>query len=559
PLMAQVRLGAAGMRPLSNIVDATNYVLLEMGQPLHPFDLATLAGPGIVVRRASEAEVLTTLDGTERKLGAEDLLIADTERGVAIAGIMGGAETEVSAGTADVLLESAHFSPLGVLRTARRLGLRTEASVRFERGADPEAVAPAAARAARLIAEWSGGTVLAGEVDAGSVPERRSLDVRPSRAELLIGTPLRSQDIREALGRLRLPSREHAEVVTVEVPGYRFDLEREADLIEEVARVRGYMDLPSTLPGIRQAGGLSAEQRVARRMRDALVRAGMFEARSTSFVSDRDLSIFEDARRDGLRVANPISEEDARLRTALLPGLLAAARRNLAHRNPSARLFEVGHVFLPGPVEAERVAIVLAGSVAEEWSGERRGFDVLDAKGVLEILMQVLGLATWSTGEAPGAPYHPGRSAAVLLDGEPIGALGEIHPGVAEALDLPGRVAAFELDARALIEGARTAIQTTEPSRLPPVHRDLAFVVDAGTPAGEVRAAVVEAAGGLLDRIALFDVFEGDPLPPGKKSLAFSLDFRATDRTLTDDEVEPLVAGISSALASRFGAELRTG
>ncbi|HEX9824520.1 MAG TPA: phenylalanine--tRNA ligase subunit beta [Actinomycetota bacterium] len=561
PLHVQVRLTACGMRPLSNVVDATNYVLLEMGQPMHPFDLAKLRGPGIVVRRAAGGEVLVTLDEVERELTDEDLVIADTERGVAIAGIMGGGDTEVGEGTNDVLLESAHFQPTGVLRTARRLGLKTEASIRFERGIDPEGVAPAAARAARLIAAWSGGTVLSGEIGVGEVPSRRTVSVRPSRATLLLGVETTTADVTGAMARLRLPAREAGEVVDVEVPGSRVDLEIEADLIEEIGRMRGYANLPSTLPGVRQAGGLTAEQRGGRLLRDALVRAGLHEVWSLSFASERDLALFEDDRRSGVAIANPISEEERFLRSSLLPGLLRAAAVAASNRQ-SIRLFESGHVTRAGtdaPIEQDVVAALVTGPAGEGWPAERREHDYLDAKGALERLMAEVGVADWSVGDAPGAPYHPGRSAAVLLDGKPIGEIGELHPSVAHAYGLEGRVAVFELRTEPLVvrAGAPGALRSF--SRFPPARRDVAFLVDRPVPAGAVRDAIADAGAELLDRVVLFDVFEGDPLPEGKKSLAFTLDFRAPDRTLTDDEVSERVQAISERIAADFAGELRAG
>lgn len=559
PLHVQIRLGAAGMRPLSNVVDATNYALLELGHPLHPFDLAKLGGGGIVVRRAEEGERLTTLDDVERTLTAEDLLIADHERGVAIAGVMGSAPAEVGEGTKDVLLESAYFQPLEVLRTARRLGLRTEANVRFERGADPEAVPRAAARAARLIAEWSGGTVLAGEIDVGDAPARATVAMRPARASLLLGMDVTAADARAAFDRLRLPSREEGDAVLVEVPGYRVDLEREADLIEEVGRVHGYGEIPSTLPGVRQAGGLTRDQRAHRRMRDALAAVGLLEARSSTFSSARDLSLYADARAEGISVSNPVSEDEAFLRTGLLPGLLAAVRRNASYRNRTVRLFEAGHVFRTGPTEEDHVAALLAGAPEESWPGRRDEHDFLDAKGVVEALMGALGVAEWSLGESLGGPYHPGRSAAVLISGQTAGEIGELHPRVVEANDLTGRVAAFELRTEPLLAAAASVVSYNDVSRFPPVHRDLAFVVDRSVPAGQVRRALAEAAGELLEHAVLFDVYEGHPLPEGKVSLAFAVDLRAKDRTLTDDEAEERVAAIAARLAADFGAELRSG
>ncbi|HEV3475779.1 MAG TPA: phenylalanine--tRNA ligase subunit beta [Actinomycetota bacterium] len=559
PVRAQVRLAAAGMRPLSAVVDATNYVMLELGQPLHPFDLRRLAGPGIVVRPADDGERLVTLDGEERTLGPEDLVIADVEGAVAIAGVMGGGDSEVSAETTDVLIESAYFQPVGILRTARRLGLRTEASIRFERGADPEAVGPAAARAAALATSWAGGTVLAGAVDVGQVPPRKTVAVRPQRAAALLGTDLSAADVREALARLRLPASEEGDTVAVEVPSARVDLEREVDLIEEVARLSGYDHVPSTLPGVRQGGGLTAPQRLARRLRDLLAGVGLVETRSWSFASSGDLELFPG--RAGVPVANPVSEDEGHLRTSLLPGLLRAARRNVAHRRPSVRLFEIGATFeMNGDVtEEDRLVVLLTGPAAEEWPGEPRDQDFLDLKGVIEHLMAGLGIDDWTLGKPLDRPWHAARSAVLHLDEDPIGEVGELHAETAAAFDLTARVAAMEVRLEPFLAAASTLPALRDVSRFPPVHRDLAFVVGEDVPARDVRAALVDAAGALLDRVLLFDVFEGDPIPTGKKSLAFSVDFRAPDRTLTDQEADDLVNTISARLAKEVDAELRAG
>jgi phenylalanyl-tRNA synthetase beta chain len=560
PLQAQVRLSAAGMRPVSNVVDATNYVMLELGQPLHPFDLRRVAGSGIVVRRAEAGERLTTLDGVDRDLTNEDLLIADHERAVALAGLIGGGETEVSDQTDDVLLEAAHFEPRGIFRTSRRLGLRTEASIRFERGIDPERVETAAARAAALIVAWSGGRALSGVVDAGSTPPRRSVSVRPERASMLLGVPLTASEVREGLGRLRIPAADEEDGrVTAEVPGHRVDLEREVDLIEEVGRVTGYDRVPSSLPGVRQAGGLTAGQRIRREARNLLAGAGLFETQSYSFVSADDAAAFGDGP---VRVANPISDEDAFLRTSLLPGLLRAAGRNVALGRASVRLFEVGVVFgtaEPQPKEEERLTVLLTGPVSEGWPAEDRRQDFVDVKGVLEHLMFGLRVEGWSLGETPGSPWHPGRSASVLVAGEVAGRIGELSRAVTERYDLPGRVAVLEIGTGSLVAADGRPPTARDLSRFPPVRRDVAFVLGRDVPVGAVHHALAEVGGDLLDRAVLFDVFEGDPLPPGKKSLAFALDVRAPDRTLTDQEADQVVRAIAERIRADFGGDLRAG
>ncbi len=562
PIVAQARLTAAGMRPISAVVDATNYVLLELGHPLHPFDLQLLAGPGIVVRRAEDGERLVTLDGVDRKLTDEDLVIADLEKPVAVAGVMGSAVAEVSEQTSDVLLESAYFSPLGVLRTARRLGLRTEANMRFERGADPEAVPRAADRAAQLIAEWSGGTVVAGVIDGGEPPARRHVAVRPERASLLLGFEVSAPDIREAFGRLGIRAAQTDGVVDVEVPGYRVDLDREVDLIEEVVRVRGYEEVGASLPGVRQRGGEMESYAFRRRVRHALARAGVREAMSLSFANRDDLALMGVDPDAQLKVGNPLAADEGWMRPSLIPGLVRALARNRARQVPGAALFETGHVFTSDEApyrEWEQVAFAFNGSAGTWWGGHAREFDFYDAKGALELLMAGLGIKDWSLGEPAGAPFHPARSARVLIAGEPVGEIGELDPGALEPYDVPGRASAAWLPMDVLAEHATDLLTYAEIPRFPPVRRDLAFVVDASAGAEAVRAALVEAGGDLVGDVVLFDVFTGRPIPEGKKSFAFAVDFRAPDRTLTDDEADAVVTRIVDRLAKDFGAQLRTG
>lgn len=561
PIRVQARLTAMGMRPLSNVVDATNYVMLEIGQPLHPFDPALLEGGAVVVRRAVDGERLVTLDDVERVLTGDDLLIADRSKGIAIAGIFGSAAAEVSSSTSDVLLESAHFQPQGVLRTARRLGLRTEASTRFERGTDPEAVDRAGDRAARLIVEWSGGTVLAGSIDVGGPPEHRRAAMRPSRASRVLGYEVTTPDAADALSRLGMEVAAGDDSVEVVVPSYRWDLHIEEDMIEEVARIQGYGRVPETMPAVRQAGGLPASYSLRRRVREAMVRAGLREAWNYSFASAADLALMGQDWTQAVRVANPLTADQEFLRTSILPGLIGAVLHNTSRRITGAALFEVGRVFGPGsPVEErERVGLILAGATSSGHPGESRLMDFFDAKGAVEALLGALGVSDWSLGAPPPEPFHPGRAAVVLVGGEPAGVAGELHPRIAEAMDLPARTSLAELDLAALSAHAAETFVVREISRFPPVHRDLAFVIDVDVPAGAVAEALREAGGDLVDAIALFDAFTGDPIPAGKKNLAFSVDFRAPDRTLTDEEAEQAVAAIVARLRRDFGAEFRTG
>jgi len=557
PIAMQVRLSACGIRPISSVVDATNYVMLELGQPLHAFDLRDLAGPGIVVRRSEPAERLETLDGVEREL-VDDLLICDLEGPVAIAGVMGGASSEVGPETRDVLLESAYFEPRSVLRTSRRLQLLTEASVRFSRGADPEGVGPAAARAARLIREWTGAEVLADAIDIGGSPRRRRLELRPSRASAVLGYPVSASDAVTALGAIGITAiADDEERLLVEVPSFRPDVEREEDLIEEVVRVQGYDRLPSTVPASRGAGGEQDTYRTRRRLRELLVRAGLRDSASLTFASAADLELIPSG--EPVRVANPPSADEPFLRTSLLPRLLEAASRNLQRGARSVALSEVGHVFRIGePVdEREHLAIVLAGQVGEGLHAEDRPFDVFDAKGVVGLVLGGVGVA-WDLEPGADRPFHPGRSGSVRVGDRSVGIVGELHPADATRLDLAGRVALAELDVTALGIAADRSVAFRDVPRFPPVRRDLAFVVPEEVPAGAVRKLIEDAAGGgLLDRCSLFDVFRGGAIPEGRKSLAFALEFRAADRTLTDNEVEPVVAAIVDQARSKLGAELR--
>ncbi len=559
PLPVQARLTAAGMRPISAAIDATNYAMLEIGQPLHPFDLALLKGPGIVVRRAEEGEQLVTLDDVERTFTSDDLLICDVERAVALAGVMGGELAEVSSETTDILLESASFERGGIQRTRRRIGLSTEASMRFERGVDPEAVPRGADRAAQLMAEWCGGRVLTGAVDVGSTPSRRDVAMRVSRASALIGYEVTSGDALEVFERLGMASSEEDGVVTVEVPGYRVDIEREVDLIEEVVRVQGYERVGSTLPPVRQAGGVPTGYAFLERVRRSLARSGLREVKQLSFASDADLELTGD--RDAIRITNPLQADEGWMRTRLIPGLLRALRRNQYRQVRSVALFEVGSVFRmrgDDPEERPSAAFALWGLAEPGWYGSGRGYDFFDARGALEELMAELGVP-WSPGEPAGPPFHPGRSARVLVAGDQAGVVGEIDPKVAAAFDLPGRVAGAELEVEVLLRHAATGVRVSDVPRFPPVRRDLAFVVDASVPAGAVQAALEETAGELVGSCLLFDVFEGAPLRAGLKSLAFSVDFRAPDRTLGSEEADAAVAAIAERLARDFGAELRAG
>jgi phenylalanyl-tRNA synthetase beta chain len=562
PWWIKRRLLAAGMRPIANVVDVTNYVLLERGHPLHAFDLSTLDGRTIVVRRPKKGERLTTLDGVERKLERDDVAICDARRPVAVAGIMGGAGTDVSERTSEILLESAYFDSRRVSRTARRLGSRTEASVRFERGADVSAVPIAAARAAELLARLAGGVVARGAIDVYPRPAKtRRLRLRPARANALLGTEVAPGEMAEHLRAIGCSvTATSRTMIRVEPPTFRPDLVAEEDLVEEIARLRGYGRIPSTLPFGGEGGGLSRAQGLRRLARRVLLGAGLSEAQSLTLIPPRipDVLALPPSHpwRDVVRVANPLSEEESVLRPSLLPGLLMAASRNIAHGNTSVALFEIGTVFRPasGELPNERVeaAWVMCGPAPLGWHEPERSYDFYDGKGVLEALLSALGVDGWSVHPPTHAlpPWHGGRTAEVLLGGREVGLVGELQPSSLRDLGLTGRVVSGSIDLDASIRAAAEFRPQTI-SRFPAVRRDLAVVVDEGAASADVIAVVREAGGSLLESAELFDVYRGAPVAEGNISLAYALAFRDPGRTLTDAEVEPAFARIVEALQGR--------
>jgi phenylalanyl-tRNA synthetase beta chain len=406
------------------------------------------------------------------------------------------------------------------------------------------------------MTEWAGGEVLAGAIDVGAAPPRRRFELRASRASALLGYPVTAKDAATALGSIDVGATAIDEdVLEVEAPGFRPDLEVEVDAIEEIVRVHGYDRLPSTVPGVRGSGDEQDSYLLRRRVRALLVRSGLREAASLSFASPADIELM--GRGAAIAVSNPPSAEQPLLRTSLVPSLLAAVRRNLDLGARSVALFEVGHVFRVGePVdEREHAAAVLGGLVGEGLHAEDREHDILDVKGVVEFVLEGLRVE-WTLDVPAEPPLHPGRSGVVTVAGKHAGAFGELHPLDASRLGLVGRVAVAELDVSALAP-ERVAVAFRDVPRFPPVRRDLALVVPEDVPVGAVRAALIDAAGDLLDRCILFDVFRGGAIPEDRKSLAFALAFRAPDRTLTDEEIEPLVAAIVSRSRSEFGAQLR--
>jgi len=571
PMWLARRLESCGLRSISNVVDATNFVLLELGHPLHAFDLDKVAGHEIVVRAARPGEAMTTLDGQERKLDPDDLVIADRDRASALAGVMGGGDSEISAGTTRVLVESAWFDPAGVRRTAKRHGLHTEASHRFERGADPGMLLPALDRCAALVAELSGGAVRKGVVDAHPRRHRPvQVPLAWSRPAEVLGMPVSRKEARRILGALGFEERKAGPKGAVfKVPSWRPDVVREEDLIEEIIRLKGYDAIPEHLPPIANSNpSLPPEALALARAREALEASGFSEAVNFSFVSPQDLAPLGDDAPRAVALRNPISADLALMRTSLVPSLLRNAAYNLRQRVPDVRLYEVAHVYgAPGPgpggdepaAEDERLGGVALGRRSPlGWAAGPDAVDFHDVKGALEGLLDGLGVAgaRWRNGGP--AWLHP-RSAAVLelasgAAPEPAGFAGEIHPRAAAAFDLPAGVFAFELRLSPLFTNARLVAPYRGVPRFPAVLRDLAVVVVEGETAEQVLGLVRKEA--LVEEATLFDVYRGAPIPAGKKNLAMAIRYRAADRTLTDAEADAAHARIVERLRAA-GAELR--
>jgi phenylalanyl-tRNA synthetase beta chain len=558
PVLVRARLTACGIRPLGNLVDATNYVLLLTGQPLHAFDLDKLAEQRIVVRRARSGEKLRTLDGEERALDPEDLVIADGQNAQALAGVMGGGDSEVGEGTTRVLLESAHFDPVRISRASRRHHLRTEASARFERGSDPEMVPDAAAIAAELMRRWAGGTVAKGAVDEGGAPERRHLTLRVGRIPAILGIEVETDVAVGLLTGLGCEVRAWDDRLDAVVPSWRPDLEREVDLIEEIARLHGYETIPAVLK-VGGRGGRSDTQLLRERVRSVMLGAGLSEATLSTFVARADVeAIGYDG--DLVYVANPMTEDQRQLRPSLFPGLLRAAERNVAYGVSSVRLFEFGKIFRgwpqgsPLPDETEHVAFVLVGNVEEHWSLDARLPDAFDASGVIDLVLREIGTGGYELSTDGIAPlFHPGRSSNVMADGEMVGRFGELRPSVAHAFGLESPVVVGGLSLAPLFARVRTDLAVQPLPTQPPVLRHISMWLPEGVAVGDVIGTIEAAGGEHLERVDVLDRYEAQ----GRRSVAFGLTFRAPDRTLRAEEADGAREAIVAAVVSRHGAEIR--
>lgn len=544
------RLALLGMRSINNVVDASNYVMLELGQPNHPYDLAKVAGPGLRVRLARDGEALVTLDGIERALSPEDLLICDGhDVPVGLAGIMGGSASEIDASTQDVLVEMAWFHPIGIVKSSRRHKLRSEASARFEKGTDPEIVD----LAMRRFADVLGAGVEDGSVRAtGTLPDRPPVLLRTARVAKLLGSDLGSARIAEVLDPIGFRATAVGQDLEVQIPSWRYDSATEIDVIEEVARHHGYTALGRTLPRAATTGALSARQLDRRRLRATLVGRGISEAMPMPFLAPGELARCG-LPDDGITIANPLVAEQSVLRTSLLPGLVGAVAYNWSHRNHGVRLFEIGHTFnRPGeatavlPDEREVLGVVLAGSAAP------------DAVLVWQALAEALGLRDVSLHNDPRPGLHPTRSASLRCGDLTVGAVGEIDPEVLAVHDIAERVGYLELDLDALLAQPHGGTAYRSFSLFPSSDIDLAFEVDDEVPAAAVHDAISAAGGPLLWSLELFDVYRGPGVAEGRRSLAYRLRFQAAERTLTEGDVAAARAGVIDAVQSGLPATLRT-
>jgi phenylalanyl-tRNA synthetase beta chain len=588
PRWLQRRVQLAGMRPISLSVDVTNYVMLELGQPIHGYDADRLDGD-ILVRRAREAETLTTLDGVRRPLDQEDLVIADGSGAIGLAGVMGGESTEMSESTSRLIIEAAHFDPVTVARAARRHRLPSEASKRFERGVDPALPLVAVHRVAALLVRGGGGRIVGVTLEGKPTPAQ-SVSLSAELPATVLGMPVESSTVEQKLRLVGCEVEAHDDRFTLIPPSWRPDLTDPYDFVEEVARLVGYETIPSVLPAAPAGRGLTKSQRLRRRVGQVMAGAGFVESIAYPFVGPSDwaaLGVSDgDPRRLTVRIANPLSDEAPELRTTLLPGLLRTAARNLSRGRPGVSLFEVGSVFLPKdgarakaprlgvdsppseqelvaleaalPLQPSYLAFVLAGErEAGGWWGPGRHPNPAETIDAARRLASALGV-TVAASRGSLAPWHPGRCAEIVLGELAIGLAGELHPKMCAAFGLPLRSCAAELDLDALFAAAPALAPAPSFSSQPLAKEDVALVVAGDMPAAEVEAALRAGAGELLESVRLFDVYTGEQVGQGKKSLAFALRFRAPDRTLTEAEASAARDAAVARAAELTGAVQRT-
>ncbi|MBR5343879.1 MAG: phenylalanine--tRNA ligase subunit beta [Oscillospiraceae bacterium] len=554
PAWMRERIRSAGMRPINNIVDITNYVMLEYGQPMHAFDFSCVEGKEVHIRRARAGESITTLDGTERKLSENMLCICDVNRPICVAGVMGGSNSEIVGDTAMVLFESANFNGPSVRRTATALGMRTDASSRYEKGLDPQNTMKAVQRACELIELLGAGEVVEGIIDVvpNPLPET-TVKLEPEKINALLGTDIDEQTMRDILLKLGFT----LEGDVIRVPSWRGDVSHYSDIAEEVARFYGYNEIPIAFSGgISTAGGFSPVQQYERELGQTCRSMGLDEIITYSFISptyyDKIGWPKDDPRRESLRILNPLGEDTSIMRTSILPSMLEILTRNYNYRNREARLYEIGRIYLKRPDgTADEPKILSLGAYGPK-------MDFFTLKGWVEKIVAGLGVGEARfAAEKDNPSYHPGRCASVWLGDRRLGVLGQIHPSVAANYGVDAELYCAELSFDALFEN-KGGIPVFKPlPRFPAVTRDIAVVCDAAVPAGELRDCILASGGQYLVGCTLFDVYAGSRIAAGKKSVAFSLSMRAEDQTLTDEHAEETVKRVLDALSERFGAVIR--
>ncbi len=556
------RLRAAGVRPISNIVDITNYCMLELGQPLHAFDHDKISG-SVHVRRAFEGEKLITLDGVERVLETDMLLIADDKQALGLAGVMGGLDSEITATTQRLFIESAHFSGVSIRRTSRRLGLRSEASNRFEKGVNSYGVISTLSRVSELLVEMGVGRPIAFVNETQYLPPLMKLNLAVEHTSKLLGVEVTKSEVCRVIDKLAFQYQVHGEELQVEIPSFRPDLQIEEDLIEEVARSIGYERIPTTLPqGDQTQGSRTPEQEFRSQLRRVLIRVGMDEVLTYAFTHPETDAEWGSSTQS-ITLLNPMREELSVMRTSLVPGLLDVTARNIARRNTDLNIFEIGNVYLASeqplvnlPQEPLKVAGVTIGKSKRHWLNPVISYDFYYVKGILEEIAKEFGLVF--SYEVPHEQdlLHPGRSADIYLGQAWVGYIGEIHPSKGKARGLE-RAVIFELDLAQIMNNLKHTMLVQAIPKFPAVHRDLAVVVSLTTPAAAVMEKIRLLGGELLQQVDIFDVYTGKPIPEDRQSLAFTLRYQSLERTLTDDEVNSLNSLILEGILQEFAAEWR--
>jgi len=578
PLWMKIRLYRSGARPINNIVDITNYVMLECNQPLHAFDYDLIAGHNITVRRAQENEKIFTLDGVERTMTKDMLLICDDNRAVAVAGVMGGLDTEITENTKTVLLEAANFSGPSVWKTSRMLKLRSESSARFEKGLDSQTVQLALERCSNLIYQFNAGKILLGMIDVGKTKkELAKIKASVSNVNSKLGTTLSREEVTECLSLLGFEICGEQDVMDVTVPSFRDDVKEEIDLVEEIARTWGYNKIPSTIPPVTSLGGWGGIHVQEILTRELLTSYGAMEVLTYTLISSNDLDLLnmplDSELRNGIKVSNPMSEDHVMLRTTMLPSILKVISTNVNRKNDNVNVFEIGKIFnyteilknsgsmekgTKPAIETKILAGGITGSrVNQSWLSKTIPYDFYDAKGMIEGLFAEIGVCNVQFVKSLHYALHPGRTCDVKIDDIVIGYLGELHPSVAENYGVPKRTYVYELNYEKLVEKCSKVIKYRPIPKYPAVQRDIAILVNKDICVQDVESKISVVGGELIESVKLFDVYEGAQVAQGMRSLAFSVTYRAADRTLTDEEVEKVHSKVVSALEETYSASLR--